>query len=40
MEEDQTSRQIPVEVKRLGGIVNITDEDIAKDKHLAHIMER
>ena len=33
-------RQVPAEFKRLRGMVNITEEDMAKDEHLAHIMER
>lgn len=33
-------RQVAAEFKRLRGMVNITEEDMAKDEHLAHIMER
>ena len=40
MEEPVNKRQVPAEFKKLRGMVNITDEDIAQDKHLAHIMER
>ena len=40
MEEPVSKRQVPAEFKRLRGMVNITDEDIAQDEHLAHIMER
>ena len=31
---------IPAEFKRLRGMVNITDEEISQDEHLAHIMQR
>ena len=40
MEEPVDKRQVPAEFKRLRGMVNITDEEIAQDEHLAHIMER
>ena len=40
MEELVSKRQVPAEFKKLRGMVNITDEDIAQDEHLAHIMER
>ena len=40
MEEPKTKRQVPAEFKKLRGIVNITEEDMARDEHLAHIMER
>ena len=40
MEEPVGKRQVPEEFKRLRGMVNITDEEIAEDEHLAHIMER
>jgi hypothetical protein len=40
MEEPVGKRQVPEEFKRLRGMVNITDEEIAQDEHLAHIMER
>ncbi|MBQ4277079.1 MAG: hypothetical protein II750_03155 [Bacteroidaceae bacterium] len=40
MNEPEPKRQVPSAFKRLRGMVNITDEEIANDKHLAHIMER
>jgi len=40
MEEPQVKRGVPVEFKRLRGMVNITEEEMAQDEHLAHIMER
>ena len=40
MEEPQVKRGVPVEFKRLRGMVNITEEEMARDEHLAHIMER
>lgn len=40
MRETKLQRQVPAEFKRLRGMVNITEEDMAQDKHLAHIMER
>ena len=40
MEEPKAKRQVPAEFKRLRGMVNITEQDMAEDKHLAHIMER
>ncbi len=40
MEEPVGKRQVPAEFKRLRGMVNITDEEISQDEHLAHIMER
>ena len=40
MEEPTPQRQVPPEFKRLRGMVNITEEDMAQDAHLAHIMER
>ncbi|MBQ3753939.1 MAG: hypothetical protein II864_10415 [Prevotella sp.] len=40
MEETKAKRQVPAEFKRLRGMVNVTDEEIAQDEHLAHIMER
>ena len=40
MEEPKTKRQVPAEFKKLRGIVNITEEDMARDEHLAHIMGR
>lgn len=33
-------RQVPAAFKKLRGMVNITEEEMAQDKHLAHIMER
>ena len=39
-EEPKAKRQVPAEFKKLRGIVNITEEDMARDEHLAHIMER
>ena len=40
MEEPKRKREVPAEFKKLRGMVNITEEDMAKDEHLAHIMER
>lgn len=40
MEEPKAKRQVPAEFKKLRGIVNVTEEDMARDEHLAHIMER
>ena len=40
MEEPVSKRQVPAEFKKLRGMVNITDEEIAQDEQLAHIMER
>ena len=40
MEEPKAKRQVPAEFKKLRGIVNITEEEMARDEHLAHIMER
>lgn len=40
MDEPKQKRQVPAEFKRLRGMVNISDEMIAQDEHLAHIMER
>ena len=40
MDEPQQKRQVPSKFKRLRGMVNITKEEMAKDEHLAHIMER
>ena len=40
MEEPKNKRQVPAEFKKLRGIVNITEEEMARDEHLAHIMER
>jgi hypothetical protein len=39
-EEPKAKRQVPAEFKKLRGIVNITEEDMARDEHLAHIMGR
>jgi len=33
-------RQVPASFKKLRGIVSISDDEIANDEHLAHIMER
>ena len=33
-------REVPVEFKKLRGMVSITAEEMAQDEHLAHIMER
>lgn len=40
MEKPKRVRQVPTEFKRLRGMVHITEEEMAQDKHLAHIMER
>lgn len=40
MEEAKPKRQVPAEFKRLRGMVNITEEEMAQDEHLAHIMKR
>lgn len=40
MNEPVGKRQVPAEFKKLRGMVNVTDEEIAQDEHLAHIMER
>ena len=40
MKEPKPKRQVPAEFKRLRGMVNITEEEMAQDEHLAHIMER
>ena len=40
MEEPKAKRQVPAEFKRLRGMVKITEQDMAEDEHLAHIMER
>ncbi|MBR3531563.1 MAG: hypothetical protein IKN83_09380 [Bacteroidaceae bacterium] len=40
MEEPKAKRQVPEEFKKLRGMVNISEEDMAQDSHLAHIMER
>ena len=37
---EEPKRQVPKEFKRLRGMVNISDEDMVNDRHLAHIMER
>lgn len=36
----KTKRQVPAEFKKLRGMVNITDEEMAQDERLAHIMKR
>ena len=40
MEEPKPKRQVPAEFKRLRGMVSITEEEMAQDEHLAHIMDR
>ena len=40
MDEPTPKRQVPAEFKRLRGMVNITEVEMAQDEHLAHIMER
>jgi len=40
MEEPAPKRKVPSEFKRLRGMVNITEDEMAQDEHLAHIMER
>ena len=40
MEEQKPKRQVPAEFKRLRGMVNITEDEMAQDEQLAHIMER
>ena len=40
MEEPVSKRQVPAEFKKLRGMVNVTDEEMTKDEHLAHIMQR
>ena len=40
MEEPKQKRQVPAEFKKLRGMVSISDEEVAQDEHLAHIMER
>ena len=40
MEEPKLKRQVPAEFKRLRGMVNITEDEMAQDERLAHIMER
>ena len=39
-DEPQHKRQVPAEFKKLRGMVHITQEEMAQDEHLAHIMER
>ena len=39
-EKPRTMRQVPASFKKLRGMVSITDEEIAQDEHLAHIMAR
>lgn len=40
MNEPTNKRQVPVSFKKLRGMLSITDEDIAQDDRLAHIMNR
>ena len=40
MEEPKPKRQVPAEFKRLRGMVNITEDEMARDEHLAHIMKQ
>ena len=40
MEEPKAKRQVPAEFKKLRGMVNISEEEMAKDERLAHIMEQ
>ena len=40
MEEPKLKRQVPAEFKRLRGMVNITEDEMAQDERLAHIVER
>ena len=40
MNESHEKREVPAEFKKLRGMVNITEEDMAQDEHLAHIMAR
>ncbi len=40
MDEPTNKRQVPVSFKKLRGMLSITDEDIAQDERLAHIMNR
>ena len=40
MDDPTPKRQVPAEFKRLRGMVNITEEEMEQDEHLAHIMER
>ena len=40
MEEPKPNRHVPAEFKKLRGMVNITEEDMAQDEHLAYIMQR
>ena len=39
-EKPRTMGQVPASFKKLRGMVSITDEEIAQDEHLAHIMAR
>ena len=39
MEEPQ-KRQVPADFKKLRGMVNITEDEMAQDERLAHILER
>ena len=40
MDEPKKERQVPESFKKLRGMVSITDEEMAQDEHLAHIMQR
>lgn len=40
MEKPEKVRQVPAEFKKLRGMVSITDEEIAQDERLAHIMQQ
>ena len=40
MDEPTNKRQVPASFKKLRGMLSITDEDIAQDDRLAHIMNR
>ena len=40
VEKPKAKRQVPAEFKRLRGMASVTEEDMAMDEHLAHIMER
>ena len=40
MEEPSPKRLVPAEFRRLRDMVNITEEEMEKDEHLAHIMKR
>jgi len=40
LKKPKVKREVPAEFKKLRGMVSITEEEMAKDEHLAHIMER